>query len=445
MKSQPNSIITRPIQPSLLVGTRATLSSAMAYWSAGPKAREEHVQFREILNLPADGAQVALDWELPRPSSSASSAPLSGAERKHQVLHGPIAQPVVLILHGINNHAGFGYIQSMMRACTDRGWIAAGFNFRGCTVPLQTPRIYNGAYTGDLRSVVQYLSRRFVVPPGRHHRRLLFLVGNSLGANLVAKYLGEEGRCGSLPDCVAGGVTMGNPMRMTSGEMNRFYSPIIAMGAKRGLLSVLRSTLWGMCQTQHYRDCIRHALLAPTLEAFDEALAPIFIRNDPDHPFALNVGYHPHSPHPNGGSTGGAAQAYGWDASSYRQVPFVSVPLLQLIAKDDFLVFSPFNSKLAYNLCNPNVMVMQTTCGGHLGWHEAHPNGGWGGSSWADTAVVDFIQAVLDIQQNQEHPANVDFSETSDRDTVHKRANLRQQQRTVKHRLAQNTELRSRL
>jgi hypothetical protein len=47
--------------------------------------------------------------------------------------------------------------------------------------------------------------------------------------------------------------------------------------------------------------------------------------------------------------------------------------------------------------------------------------------------MVDFIQAVLDIniQQNQEHPATVDFSETSDS--------------KIKQRLAQNTELRSRL
>ena len=50
---------------------------------------------------------------------------------------------------------------------------------------------------------------------------------------------------------------------------------------------------------------------------------------------------------------------------------------------------------------------MQTTCGGHLGWHEAPPNGGggWGvggSSSWADTAMADFIQAVLDTARQEE-------------------------------------------
>ncbi|KAI2498032.1 alpha/beta hydrolase [Fragilaria crotonensis] len=77
-----------------------------------------------------------------------------------------------------------------MRACTDRGWAAVGVNFRGCGgVPLATPRGYTGAYTGDMRGVVQILSGRLEKTP----QYRIFLVGNSLGANLVAKYLGEEG------------------------------------------------------------------------------------------------------------------------------------------------------------------------------------------------------------------------------------------------------------
>jgi predicted alpha/beta-fold hydrolase len=61
-------------------------------------------------------------------------------------MKGPIDLPVVLILHGINNNASFGYVKSLMRTCTNRGWLAVGMNFRGCGgVPLATPRAYNGA------------------------------------------------------------------------------------------------------------------------------------------------------------------------------------------------------------------------------------------------------------------------------------------------------------
>jgi hypothetical protein len=194
MTSDPSSILLRTIQPSLLVGTRGALSSAAAYWAGGPTRAAEHLHFREVMTMTQDGAKVAMDWELP----------LSAVSQR-EVLKGPIKNHVVLILHGINNHANFGYIRSLKRAVTNRGWIAAGFNFRGCGgEPMTTPRGYTGAYTGDIRCTVHRIAARL------DKGAKLFLVGNSLGANLVTKYLGEEGNSGTLPDCVVGGVALGN-------------------------------------------------------------------------------------------------------------------------------------------------------------------------------------------------------------------------------------------
>jgi predicted alpha/beta-fold hydrolase len=356
--------------------------------TAGPGVSEQHVQFRERVRMPADGAVVALDWELPAAvaavDTTTSTNNLTLEQRKEQVLKGPIPQPVVLILHGINNDAGFGYMRSMMRECTARGWIAVGMNFRGCGgVPMTTPRTYNGAYTGDIRGVVQTLSPRL-----HGQQQPLFLVGNSLGANLLAKYLGEEGKSGTLPACVAGGVTMGNPMVIDSRNMSPIYSPLIAAGAKQGLFSVYHS-MKNMQSSFLFRKCMHDAWTAFSLADYDRALAPIFSRNDPEYPFGYKIGYE-------------SGEAYWKDASSYRQTPFVSVPFLQLVAKDDFLVFHPFRGKLAYNVSNPNVMVMETTCGGHLGWQETPPNG-WGlGTSWADAAMADFIQAVLESYREKQ-------------------------------------------
>jgi predicted alpha/beta-fold hydrolase len=136
----------------------------------GPAQTERHVRFREVLTMPADGAEIALDWELPTTTTTtiaaeslpnttnttataaattattaaattaaattaAAAAAAAAAttttttatttasttdeqKRIEQVLHGPICQPVVLILHGMNNHAGFGYMRSMMRECS---------------------------------------------------------------------------------------------------------------------------------------------------------------------------------------------------------------------------------------------------------------------------------------------------------------------------------------
>ena len=89
----------------------------------------------------------------------------------------------------------------------------------------------------------------------------------------------------------------------------------------------------------------------------------------------------------------------------------VSVLLLKISAQDDFLVFGQFSKKLNHCPENPNVVVVKTRCGGHLGWQESPPpppkrrsssdkqqKGGSSGS-WSDAAVADFIEALLQIRE----------------------------------------------
>ena len=150
----------RNIQPSLFVGTRGVMSSSAAYLLGGPSNSDRHLRFREMMRMPLDGAVLAVDWELPHFKNTRAT----NAQRKHEILHGPIQQPVVLVLHGLNNHAHFGYVRSMMRTCVKRGWVAVGLNMRGCGgVEFQTPRGYNGAYTGGFCSRLAF--RRLFIPP----------------------------------------------------------------------------------------------------------------------------------------------------------------------------------------------------------------------------------------------------------------------------------------
>jgi len=357
-----------------------------------------------------DGATVAVDWEIPPlPSTVVDEQQRDHhAEElrrtKREVLHGPLhGRVVVLILHGLNNHSNFGYVRSLMRACTDRGWVAACMNFRGCadgngaefgskqstsSSKMTTPRGYNGAYTGDLRCTVWRISARL------GPTSMLFLVGNSLGANLVTKYLGEEGLSGTLPKCVAGGVALGNPMSINSRKASKYASPLMALGIKKFLVENWSSIRHFVFRDRGFRTAIRRALLVPTLGQVDDALAPTMVRNDPNYPFSFRVGYE------NG-------EAYWKEASSFRYVQHISVPTLQLIAGDDFLIFHPFRGRLRYCMTNPNVLVVETKCGGHLGWQESPPDSSGGlfglaeGTSWADAATTDFIAAVLEAQQHQ--------------------------------------------
>lgn len=341
LTATPDSILSRPIRPSLVVGTRAHLSSAMAYVDSGPPSNEgEYIRFREVFTMSADGAQIGVDWEVPRTAQ---------ANREVEVLHGPIQDPVVIILHGINNHSQFGYMKSLQRIFSQRGWNAMAVNFRGCGgVKMTTPRGYNAAYTGDLRSLVHQVAARM----SQNNRARILLVGNSIGANLVTKYLGEEGLAGTLPDCVAGGVSLGSPMLFYSSHVGFPFS--ILMGVAR------KKTYWDQRHAiQNMNDPLfakakRDGIWsAHTIGALDEAAAPLMIRNDPYPPFGIKLGY----------ETG---HDYWMDSGSYKVSSFISVPFLQVVAQDDFLCYSTSQRLLAYVLSNPNIMVVETKCGGHL-------------------------------------------------------------------------------
>lgn len=369
-----DAILARNILPSLFVGTRASLASAAGYALGGPSPDAKFLCFQELLPMTQDGAKVAIDWELPPDTR------VNREERIRRIKSGPIQLPVVLIVHGLNNDASFGYVKSLMRACAERGWIAIGMHFRGMGgVPLHTPRGYNGAYTGDIRCVVRTIAARM------EKGNSMFLVGNSLGANLMTKFLGEEGRAKTIPECVAGGISIGNPIRIHSANLAFPWGHVIGLGTKKDILLRMRA-FRPMMTSKGFRDAFTKFFWALSIGEIDEAVAPVLIANNSEAPFETRVGYE-------------NAEAYWHDASSYRHIRHVSVPLLVLTSEDDFIVHHGAQAKLSYCLANPNVMVVNTRCGGHLGWHESPPDSKslFGiGTSWADTATTDFIGAVLE-------------------------------------------------
>jgi predicted alpha/beta-fold hydrolase len=379
--------------------------------------KKTSIQFREYMTIPVDGTQIALEWECPVPTTpTEASTTADTTTTEQQILYGPIRQPVVLVLHGLNNDADFGYVRSMMRTCISRGWIAVGMNLRGCggNVTLQTPRGYNGAYTGDIRYVVESIVSRFDHDNSNKNNNqaatstnyCLFLVGNSLGANLITKYLGEEGLSGSLPSQVAGGVALGNPLVMNSSRVSPIWSPLMALGAKKTMLEN-----WSSLKQSNdlsVRKAIKNALCAVTLKDFDEAMAPIYARNNRYYPFNFLIGFE-------------NAEEYGNDAASYKVVRHVPVPLLTLAAKDDMIVYHPSRTRLAYCLSNPNVMWVETMCGGHLGWQESPPEKGnwWSTTSWADAAAADFIEATLKARNCGRSRPNTQDSQDMFANTIH--------------------------
>ncbi|CAM9351489.1 unnamed protein product [Sphacelaria rigidula] len=145
--------------------------------------------------------------------------------------------PVLLVIHGLNGHSDEACVLYAMKCANERGWRSVAMNHRGCGgTRLTSGWTYNGSYTGDVRMAVCNIRRRYPAAP-------IFAVGFSLGANLLVKYLGEEGKQGGRP--LAGAVSVSNPwnfegnpvgkgqgMGLLASIMNKFYSIALTTGIK---------------------------------------------------------------------------------------------------------------------------------------------------------------------------------------------------------------------
>ena len=389
LRSLLSAILLRDYKPTLFLGTRSMLNSTYGYMKCSSNSIPYRYRYREIVKMRRDGALIGLDWEIPssltesyrktgNSKSDKSSDESSLAQKRIQeyLQKGLISQSIVLILHGVNTDTSFGYMRSIMKACADiDNCIVVGMNARGCGgVELETPRFSNAAYTNDLRNVVDVLTSRL---DDSDVNANLFLVGFSLGANTVVKYLGESAN--HLPKKVAGGVSLCNPMRINHSHLASPWREILSFGAKKHYFQHRRSTNQMTCR--HYQDGISPTKFThrSDINKMTANMVPFMIRNSPQYPFENTIGYD-------------SNVDYWNEASSQNYISRVPVPLLVCFASDDKIAYHNTVSSLNASLSNPNVMIIQTPCGGHIGWHSSL--GGIHGH-YGDRAAVKFIQAVM--------------------------------------------------
>lgn len=96
--------------------------------------------------------------------------------------------PMVVILHGLEGSSGASYVQSLIGEIYHCGWDAVVINMRMCSgVPNRLRQTYHSGKSEDLEFVVEYLREE-------QRRSVLYVVGFSIGGNIVLKWLGEQGR-----------------------------------------------------------------------------------------------------------------------------------------------------------------------------------------------------------------------------------------------------------
>ena len=102
--------------------------------------------------------------------------------------------PVLTVFHGLEGSVRSTYAQGLMHQARARGWGAALLLFRTCDgrIP-ERPRLY---HSGETQDAGAFFHRLITERPGRP----IVATGISLGANVLCKWLGEQGGTGADGD-----------------------------------------------------------------------------------------------------------------------------------------------------------------------------------------------------------------------------------------------------
>ncbi|MEA3245775.1 MAG: hydrolase [Gemmatimonadota bacterium] len=247
--------------------------------------------------------------------------------------------PHLLVLHGLEGSVRATYAHGLLAQARRRGWTGDLLLFRTCDGEMnRAPRMYHSGETTDLDAVARHLVQSRSGEP-------IFVVGVSLGGNVLLKWLGELGPAG--PALVRRAVAVSVPMDLAAGS--RYLERGISRLYVRHFLATLKPK--ALAKARQYPGMIRvdEMLAARTFWEFDDAAtAPLH-------------GFHD------------AADYYA-RSSSMSYLHRVAVPTLVLGARDDPFVPPASVAQAAKIASESRFIEMQMTqSGGHVGWVSGQP------------------------------------------------------------------------
>ena len=260
---------------------------------------------------------------------------------------GPVAGEIVMV-HGLEGSGEAGYMRSLSAAALGAGFAAHRFHMRTCGgTERLCHTLYHAGLTSDLLAVLHQLRDEGRAP--------VFLVGFSLGGNVVLKLAGELGeRARPLVRGVCGvsaALDLAACVRRIAQPANRFY--------ERRFVRRMRARL---CATGRYQERNFQGLRS-VKDIDDRITAPSF-------------GF-------------GDAANYYRTQSAIRYVDGIRVPVLLIQAMDDTIV--PFDIFAAGGVpsgprANPRIELVAPAHGGHVGFIGRRPH-----RFWADDAIMEWI------------------------------------------------------
>ena len=258
---------------------------------------------------------------------------------------------VVIVCHGLEGNSSRAYVKGMVKALNLEGLDALAWNFRGCSEQInQQLRFYHSGATDDLELVINEVARAAVYDR-------IFLLGFSLGGNMILKYLGENGDHTNTK--ITKAITFSVPLQLHSSciKLSQGFSKVYA----RRFLKKLKAKVKRKAVLFPAELDLKKLPQIKSLIAFD------------DHYTAPIHGF-------------GNALNYYRSCSSINFIDQISIPTLIVNALND-----PFLSVDCYpedQLKEHSFVQLETpSSGGHCGFQTTLSGSGF----WSERRAVEFL------------------------------------------------------
>jgi predicted alpha/beta-fold hydrolase len=263
---------------------------------------------------------------------------------------------LVIICHGLEASSQGAFEQCLAKTLYKEGFDIVLVNYRGCSgEPNKLLKSYHSGKSEDLKSVIDYICAK----KKYSHYRDIYLVGNSVGGNIILKYLGEEAL--DLPVQIKKAFTMSVPLDLASSSR--------AMAKKENELYM--SKFLG-CLKAKIQD--KEELLTREINLKDFSKLKNFYDFDSRYTGPLN--------------DFSSAEDYWLKASSKPYLNKIQIPTYILSSLDDsFLAKDCYPFSEAEH--NQFIFLECSSHGGHCGFIELNPRG----ISYAEQEVVNFLNS----------------------------------------------------
>ena len=257
------------------------------------------------------------------------------------------SKKIVILCHGLEGSSDSKYIQATAKLLSLNGYSVAAMNYRFCSGEINRQLVtYHSGKTDDLHTVIN-----FVLP----NYDSVYLVGFSLGGNLIIKYNGDG--LFSLSPKIKANVAISVPVDLMGSSIS----------LKRCENVLYR---WRFLRTLSKKMHLKHQQFPNELDVVP--LKKVKNLTDFDNFFTSKI---------NGFKD---AEDYYLKASSKQFIPNISIPSLLINALDDpFLSDSCFPIREAKE--NSNFLLMTPFHGGHVGFISK------GAFYWSEIQILNFL------------------------------------------------------